>query len=35
MEVKEKGYKTLNFKDKRIGIILSGGNLDLYNLPWK
>jgi len=35
MEVKENRYKSLDFKDKRIGIILSGGNLDLYNLPWK
>jgi len=22
------------FKNKRLGIILSGGNLDLENLPW-
>ena len=24
----------LNIADKRVGIILSGGNLDLDTLPW-
>ena len=25
----------INHKGKKIGIILSGGNVDLNNLPWK
>lgn len=28
------GNKEFHFKNKRIGIILSGGNLDPNNLPW-
>ena len=23
------------FKDKNVGLIMSGGNIDLNNLPWK
>ena len=34
MEIMEQNNKVLDFKGKKIGIILSGGNLDLSKIPW-
>ena len=34
MEIMEHNDNILDFKGKKIGIILSGGNLDLNKIPW-
>ena len=31
----EGGHYVEIFKDKNVGLIMSGGNIDLNNLPWK